>query len=362
MDESSRQGPAVSFASARVLRRIPYRFVPLFAALAATVLVIFSRDRVRDRHLALRQGADVVALQALVIERELEAVAANALYFAEQGIVRDFLAGQRSRAEIEREYLYFCRVSGVYDQLRLIGPDGHEILRVNYRNGDPAAVPVPELQDKGDRYYFRLGWPLERQQIYLSPLDLNVEHEAIEEPWKPVMRLATPVFDETGAKRAILVFNYLGRSLLERLSAVAAQAPGWSGLVNPGGFYLEGPRPDLSWGFQFDREPTFAREHPAAWTAIRDPESGAFTTDEGFFTFRTVHPGGRFGVSSQEYPSELKVISFVPMDVAYAASWRTFRLLLWVGLAVAVLLIAAAWRLAYVGALSEELVGDPRRP
>ncbi len=347
---------ATSFASPRVLRRIPYRFLPLLAALAASVILVFSRDRMRDRKLAAQESAAVVGLQSLLLERELEAVAADVLYFAEQSLLRDFLAGRAPREALEREYVYFCRVSGHYDQVRLIGEDGREMLRVNYRDGDPAAVGESELQDKADRYYFRLTWPLGAQEVYVSPFDLNVEHEAIEEPWKPVVRQATPVLDENGRKRAILVFNYLGRSLLERLAASAAQAPGWTGLVNRDGYYLEGPTPELSWGFQSGREPTFALVHPDAWTAIRAREQGSFTTEEGLFTYRTVHPGGRFAVASQEYVSELKAISFVPMAAIYADSRRTLELFLWGGLVVAALLFVLAWRLAYHGVLREQHV------
>jgi hypothetical protein len=46
--------------------------------------------------------------------------------------------------------------------------------------------------------------------VYLSLLDLNIEREQIEQPPKPMIRFGTPVFDRSGRKNGILLFNYLG--------------------------------------------------------------------------------------------------------------------------------------------------------
>ncbi len=44
-------------------------------------------------------------------------------------------------------------------------------------------------------YYFKDSIGLEKDQIFVSALDLNVENGKVEIPHKPMIRFATPVFD-----------------------------------------------------------------------------------------------------------------------------------------------------------------------
>ncbi len=342
-----------SWVSRDTWKRLPLIFLPMLAFLVTGPIIVFSRDRVRDRYLVEQSGRDIAQLHVQVIEREFEAMMATLLHFADQGILRDFLEDRSKRNEIEREYVRFCKVSGVFDQLRLIGEDGQEALRINDNGGNPRAVPAEHLQSKTGRYYFLRAQPLERNQIYVSPIDLNLEHGGIEEPWKPVLRMATPVFDESGSKGGILVFNYLGGSLFEQLEGVAGQAPGWTGLVNRNGFYLEGPDEERSWGFMFEREPTFAADHPDAWEAIKDQPEGSFSTEQGMFAFRTINPIGQLLLAAEDFPTGMKVVSFVPTSAIYAASRHTFESLAVGTLVLALLMFGVAWRLAVAGTVRE---------
>ena len=95
--------------------------------------------------------------------------------------------------------------------------NGQERVRVNYRDGNVASVPAHQLQDKSGRYYFEASLAVPPGAIYASRFDLNVEHGRIERPLKPMIRIGTPVLDEHGDKWGIVLVNYLGRDLLDRL-------------------------------------------------------------------------------------------------------------------------------------------------
>ena len=86
---------------------------------------------------------------------------------------------------------------------------GMEKIRVNYNKGDPWIVADEKLQDKSKRYYFADCLPLEEREVFISPLDLNVERGHLEKPFKPVIRFGTPIFDSEGNKDGVLIFNYL---------------------------------------------------------------------------------------------------------------------------------------------------------
>src|SRR6202011_612885 len=100
------------------------------------------------------------------------------LYLANQAVLRSFLAARaKSRQELQDEYVLFCRQRGVYDQIRYLDTTGHERVRINYNDGRCAVVSESELQAKAGRYYFAQAMLLDRGEVFVSPFDLNVEHD-----------------------------------------------------------------------------------------------------------------------------------------------------------------------------------------
>lgn len=344
---------AITYRSPEVWRRVPRLLLPALAFLLVGLFAFRARDRSRDRRLLSQKTQDLTRLRADFISRELETASATLLYLAGQGILQDFLRTPATRSAIEREYARFCLMSGDFDQLRLIDADGKEALRVNYNGGAPAAVPLQDLQSKADRYYFQRAMELDADQVYVSPIDLNQERGKIEKPWKPVLRLGTPVFDGAGERRGILVFNYLARRMLDRLEEVFSQAPGSTWMVNGDGYYLEGPDAERSWGFLFGTPPTFAADHPDAWAAVRSQPTGTLIDTSGMFTFQAVSRNGRIRMAADALPAALKVVSFVPNDILYEASTHTFRRMAAGTGVAAVLLLFVAMRLALVSALRD---------
>ncbi len=105
------------------------------------------------------------------------------------------------------EYLRFCKAKGLYDQIRFIDDTGMEVVRASLNNGNPLKIPDGRLQSKADRYYFKDTISLDDGEVFVSPLDLNIEHGIIEQPLKPTIRFGTPVFDDSRQKRGIVVLN-----------------------------------------------------------------------------------------------------------------------------------------------------------
>ncbi|MGA7179697.1 MAG: hypothetical protein WBX11_08950, partial [Thiobacillaceae bacterium] len=101
---------------------------------------------------------------------------------------------------MEAAFLSLIAYNKMYDQVRWIDEDGLERVRVNNVAGHPTPVPKDQLQNKAP-YSFSKTMQLKPDEIYMSPLDLNVEHGQVEVPYKPVLRLATPVQDRSGQPR-----------------------------------------------------------------------------------------------------------------------------------------------------------------
>jgi signal transduction histidine kinase len=336
-------GPPGIFAP-RVLGRSLAIFLPAALLTGGVVLALYYLDRANEHALYEQAGAHLVDLHAEIISRELKSVESDLLYLADQAVLRSFLADGATRHDLEEEYVLFCRQRGVYDQIRYLDATGQERLRVNHNDGRPEAVAEGELQPKGGRYYFTRALPLGRGEVFVSPLDLNVEHEQIERPYKPVIRFATPVLDGRGVKRGVLVLNYLGAVLFRKLAEVSAGFPGSAWLLNGDGFFLRGPAPVDEWGFMLGHDRTFAASYPDEWAGLAHCARGQLQTARGLFTSRVL-PTPEGGVV---------VVSHVPPDVLDGRADLLLRRLLLLDGVVLLLLLVLAWYLGHAGVLRRD--------
>ncbi len=183
-----------------------------------------------------------------------------------------------------RRAAFFSKDNPDYDQIRYLDEHGQEIFRLN---GDGAIVPHDQLQNKADRYYFQKANTLNAAEIYISNIDLNIEHGAIEQPIKPMLRLAMPVFDTKGQRRGIFIINYLAENSIERLRQfVPRYAPRFR-LLNAQGFWLAGATPADEWGFMLPNRSgmTLAKTDPVLWARVARDPSGQIPYKGGYFTW-----------------------------------------------------------------------------
>ena len=108
----------------------------------------------------------------------------------------------------------------------------------------PRITPRTELQDKSDRAYVRETMRLGMGDIFVSPMELNVERGVIEEPHKSVVRLATPIDDAAGQRRGIVVLNARGERFLRAFERNRDRAGVQRMLVDPDGYWLQ-HRPEV---------------------------------------------------------------------------------------------------------------------
>lgn len=231
----------------------------------------------------------------------------------------------RSRAPADKHQLE--KIFGVqleqkpaYSQLRFLDADGVELIRLDYLHGRTLITPDDKLQSKAGRYYFQNAQALSEGEVYVSPLDLNVEKGLIDVPYLPTVRFGVPVHDPNSDNRGLLVLNVGGKLLLDtfRLSMTEAYD---AFLLNSEGHILLGPDSDQEWGFMFGLPPAFKRKYPQAWAQIMEADRGNITTPAGLFLFETVYPLERIGalpaVDAGEATAESyfwKTVTFIPRN------------------------------------------------
>ncbi len=194
-------------------------------------------------------------------------------------------------SRVSSDWVTFSQANQVYNKIRWIDESGMERMRIDYDEPVPQIVPTSKLQYKGNRYFFTETSKLSPNEIFVSPLDLNVDNNQIEVPYHPNIRFGMPLFDTTGNRRGIILINYSARNLLKRFESETGTHNHMQWLMNQDGFWLKGQQADDEFGFMFGkRDLTMAQRYPDAWKLITAAEKGQFETAEGLWTFTTVYP------------------------------------------------------------------------
>ncbi|MBY6032647.1 sensor domain-containing diguanylate cyclase [Marinobacter daepoensis] len=176
-----------------------------------------------------------------------------------------------------------------YSQLRFIGIDGSEKVRLDRLFGRVLVTPERQLQSKAGRYYFTDSRSLSDGELYVSPLDLNVENGVVDAPYLPTVRFAVPLTDQPSGRRGLVVLNVGGELLLDTFRfSMTTQHQAF--LLNSEGYILHGPDRGRAWGFMFGLPPAFASDYPEAWAQVQASDSGELLTEDGLFLYETVYP------------------------------------------------------------------------
>ncbi|WP_169334466.1 EAL domain-containing protein [Hahella ganghwensis] len=240
----------------------------------------------------LEQESLLVSLTADNITHDLNDVRQDLLLLSHSPALFDYLRSpsELSRTRIEQLFLDLAKFSGLYDQIRLLNSTGKEKVRIEYGNKRASVIPESQLQDKSLRYYFNESQQLLPGEIYVSPMDLNIEQEKIEVPHTPTIRFVTPVSPGENEQRDFLVINYMASHLLGRFARYTESSSGSPMLINAQGFWLYHADKAKEWGFMYDNEVTLGREYPSLWRQIQEKGKGRLINDDGAFTYETVYP------------------------------------------------------------------------
>lgn len=196
------------------------------------------------------------------VERLAEAAAALAGAAPQGEVVAAELTS--CRIATERALLAFSTGKRAFYQVRYLDDAGREIVRMDVDQGVARVVADAELQEKGERYYVREGLRRGLGEIYVSPIDLNVEHGRLEDPPHSVMRFVTRVAGSGRVPRGLLVINVDAEYLFSLLGELAPLGEAW--LLDHQGRYLgyAGTRVDGARHFGLAAGRSLTDDHSAA--------------------------------------------------------------------------------------------------
>jgi len=317
----------------KFLKQFLWLIFPASMGMFLLASFVYSGEIAKQRISFKENERSNVALAQASIDRELYATLTDLQFLT------NFAAG-RSLKQVSESFSLFAIDKKIYDQIRLLSVDGMERLRINYRSKKAEVVPVEGLQSKKERYYFKESINLKRGEVFISPLDLNIERGIVERPLKPMIRLGMPVFDGNGMKTGVVILNFLARDMLKRFRERAENLTGSFRLINADGFWLSHEKWEKEWGFMLEREDLIQNQHGKEWLEIKAQENGQFETSEGLFSFATVYPIK----SIQKKNYFWKIVAHVPVNYIREQQYEQLRLTIFVaGPLYFALLAICAW-------------------
>ncbi|MBN2712092.1 MAG: GGDEF domain-containing protein [Planctomycetes bacterium] len=281
-----------------VRKMFPVFFVTSFVIIGAVIAVFLYVFYVLEKNKNVRslkfEKVASIQLRKQLIKAEFHTIISDLQILALQNELMEYIetGSDKARELMDIEYLEVCKRKRLYDQIRYIDNDGMEVCRVNFNHGQPQIVPKEKLQNKKDRYYVSNTLALEKEQFFVSSFDLNVENGVIEEPLKPTIRFGTPIYGKDGKKHGIIIINYMGKELIDRILYGSLKSPGNTMLVNRNGYWLCSENRSEEWGFMFPekRDVTFQNRYPEEWKTISNSEECQIESRDGIFTSVKVCP------------------------------------------------------------------------
>lgn len=319
--------------------QVTYQFLRLFLPSALLFGLLITALQYHSYAIA-RQGLLVsqthsVQLVADAITRDVEAVTDDLRTLARSSGLRRFMAApsEESRQAAEQELAAFARYKRLYADISYVNLDGK--VRLSASNNGAVQPPHPTLLTTAQR--------LPADAIAVSPLTLTTD--AANSP-QPVFQFAMPVRDADQELHGVLIATYDGPHLLASLNRLLAQEPETEFMIAGDGEWLQHTGAHQGWASPVTER--FADAYPDAWRHMLAADAGQFRTEQGLFTFTTIHPPDVTGSQNTRNGQFWKIGSYIDNQMLVAAAtarfWRAALLYL-------VLLIPIAFACRHISRL-----------
>ena len=230
----------------------------------------------------------------------------------------DGVLSPHEQGYIENFFRSFIENKVYYDQIRIIDMFGQEFIHIEKRDGSSVIVPPHKRDKSSEEHCFNHSIKLERNQVYLSPLNPHLNYEEMEGSLKPLLHIATPIFAGNNTKIGVLIINYLARDLLDTL--YSSSAMGNIMLLNKDGFWLESSNQEIEKEIQTQENQTrnsLSLPRGSKNDLLR--KTGQVKSSDGLFTFVTIGPLDSMALTQEARDYEWKIVSMIPASML---EWR----------------------------------------
>ncbi|MBU2894016.1 response regulator [Colwellia sp. D2M02] len=263
----SKQIPIMSFA------------VVLIATILISFFFYFETEK-----LLTKQTEHELAIETSLVEPIIEQLYSQAysdtLFLSKTPAIQEMITAIKNsnkensrlwRSRLEQIFSEFIAHKDYYYQVRYIGLANNGLELANVRNDVPQKItPEQALQEKLNRPYFQATMQRADGDVYFSKVELAKNHGRIELPFKPVLRIATPVFDEsTQAFFGIIVINLdFNQFVLTLKEKMLGQLSFY--LTNQAGDFIYHPDNTKTFGFDLGERHLLQNDFPSLQNVVEN--------------------------------------------------------------------------------------------
>ncbi len=278
--------------------------VMLFSVIIVPIIIIgvfitlhTTKSIKQDKITALQQNTEIKVEKAMSfvrsIEEDIRNIAGNVSILNLTGAISNEDSAQISlwKSNLELTFQKFAERKRIYDKIRYIDKSGVELVRIDLlKKGHAEIVLREKLQNERDTYLLKEALKLSKDEIYISELDLNGEHDEIGPVRKRSLRYATPVFDSKEQKRGVLVFHLPVYNLFRNILSNDFDKGIDIYLVDKNGFYLHSEMLYRQNGqSQYDRRGNINGDLPQdVATLVMSGATGVKPVNKRLFSFKPI--------------------------------------------------------------------------
>ncbi len=204
----------------------------------------------------------------------LKAIASNKSFL-------NFVKHPNKNLIVNNLFLTMMNSDKFYMQLRYIDSKGNEIIRFERKKVGKRAFDVPKkmLQNKHLRYYCKQCLNLPKKVIWFSNIDLNIEHGKVEKPFKPVIRIAYPIYIKNVYK-GFIILNVFMKQYLQILTF----SPLFNVyLIDEKGYFIINKNKMFNWSKYKNNKKTIYDEFPKYAKIIMQVKKPMFIKEKKYY-------------------------------------------------------------------------------
>jgi len=236
----------------------------------------------------------IILLEELLFKYEVKQVVFDNAYkktFEREKVIQSFLEQQKDhlhslkesiffkryinetiskKDDLENLFLLYAKANSSFMQIRFIDAKGNEKIRVDRKQfGEtPFLISDENLQNKSHREYFSKSKHKQQGQVWFSAIDLNIENNKIQIPYRPTLRAVVAIENKDGFG-GILVINYFMEDFLKKLTLTPLYD---MTLCDDKGFtifhYDHNKKVPKSWGNSLDHKYNISKDFPKEYENI----------------------------------------------------------------------------------------------
>ncbi|WP_160688060.1 EAL domain-containing protein [Clostridium sp. C2-6-12] len=200
-----------------------------------------------------------------------------------------------TKEDLEQLFLRIVTSKKNFDQIRFLDNNGDEVIRVNSDVKGPYLVSKDKLQNNSNSDYYINTSKLNKDEVFISDMGLNMESGEVEIPYKPIIRICVPIYSSNNIYKGVLVVNYLGQDMLDVLSEEYEDSVYTfikPSLINNDGYYLFNSDDMQNFGFALKNEKNnviydFDKK---LWENIKSKDSGYYEKGNEVYYYMNVKP------------------------------------------------------------------------